>query len=76
MSIKIKKIKKTIKTDALILKRVYSRFFYFSNFDFQSRKSMTPQGAKFIGAGIATVGLTGAGIGIGAVFSSLILGIA
>lgn len=33
---------------------------------------MPLQGAKFIGAGIATVGLAGAGIGIGSVFSSLI----
>jgi len=28
--------------------------------------------AKFIGAGLATIGVTGAGIGIGLVFSSLI----
>ena len=31
--------------------------------------------AKLIGAGVATVGLTGAGIGIGTVFGSFILGI-
>lgn len=30
-------------------------------------------GGKMIGAGLATVGLTGAGIGIGIVFGSLIL---
>jgi F-type H+-transporting ATPase subunit c len=33
------------------------------------------QAAKFIGAGIATIALTGVGIGIGNVFGSLILGI-
>jgi len=33
---------------------------------------MPLQGAKFIGAGIATVGLVGAGMGIGQIFSSLI----
>jgi F-type H+-transporting ATPase subunit c len=32
-------------------------------------------GAKFIGAGIATLGLIGAGIGVGNVFASLIQGV-
>lgn len=32
--------------------------------------------AKFIGAGIAAVGLTGAGIGIGTIFGSLISAVA
>ena len=36
---------------------------------------MLLQSAKFIGAGLATIGLAGAGIGIGSVFSSLVLGI-
>ena len=36
---------------------------------------MLLQAAKCIGAGLATIGLAGAGIGIGKVFSSLILGI-
>ena len=36
---------------------------------------MLLQAAKFVGAGIATIGLAGAGVGIGAVFSALILGI-
>ena len=36
---------------------------------------MLPQAAKFIGAGLATIGLAGAGIGIGAIFSALVLGI-
>jgi F-type H+-transporting ATPase subunit c len=36
---------------------------------------MLLQAAKFIGAGIATIGLAGAGVGIGVVFSALILGI-
>lgn len=30
--------------------------------------------AKLIGAGLATIGLTGAGVGIGNVFGSLIIG--
>lgn len=34
------------------------------------------QVAKIIGTGIATVGLAGAGIGIGLVFGALILGVA
>jgi len=37
---------------------------------------MSVQGAKFIGAGIATVSLAGSGIGIGIVFSSLITAVA
>ena len=36
---------------------------------------MLLQAAKFIGAGIAAIGLAGAGVGIGVVFSALILGI-
>lgn len=36
---------------------------------------MLLQAAKFIGAGLATLGLAGAGVGIGSVFSSLLLGI-
>lgn len=34
------------------------------------------QAAKFIGAGLATVGLSGAGVGIGTVFGALVMGIA
>jgi len=34
------------------------------------------QGSKLIGAGLATIGLAGAGVGIGTVFGSLVLGIA
>lgn len=33
------------------------------------------QEAKFIGAGLATIGLAGAGVGIGTVFAALVLGI-
>ena len=33
------------------------------------------EAAKKIGAGLATFGLTGAGIGIGLIFSSLIVGV-
>ena len=32
--------------------------------------------AKYIGAGLATIGLAGAGVGIGVVFGALILGVA
>ena len=37
---------------------------------------MLLQAAKFVGAGLATIGLAGAGVGIGSVFGSLIMGIA
>lgn len=36
---------------------------------------MILQSAKFIGAGLATIGLAGAGVGIGSVFGSLVLAI-
>lgn len=36
---------------------------------------MLLQSAKFVGAGLATIGLAGAGVGIGNVFGSLVLGI-
>jgi len=36
---------------------------------------MLLQAAKCIGAGLATIGLTGPGLGIGTVFGALILGI-
>lgn len=32
---------------------------------------MTPESAKLIGAGLSAIGLTGAGVGIGIVFGSL-----
>jgi len=35
---------------------------------------MILQSAKFIGAGLATIGLAGAGVGIGTVFGAFILG--
>ncbi|CAM9552175.1 unnamed protein product [Chrysoparadoxa australica] len=34
---------------------------------------MLLQGLKFVGAGLATVGVTGAGIGIGTVFGALVM---
>lgn len=37
---------------------------------------MLLQAAKCIGAGLATMGLAGAGIGIGQVFSSFLIGVA
>lgn len=36
---------------------------------------MISQAAKLIGAGMATVGVAGAGVGIGTVFGSLVVGI-
>jgi F-type H+-transporting ATPase subunit c len=33
------------------------------------------QAAKYIGSGLATIGLAGAGVGIGTVFSGLITGV-
>jgi len=37
---------------------------------------MIVSAAKLIGAGVATVGLAGAGIGIGVVFGAFVLGVA
>ena len=37
--------------------------------------NMLLQAAKFIGAGLATIGLAGAGVGIGTVFGALVIGI-
>lgn len=36
---------------------------------------MMLQAAKFVGAGLATIGLAGSGVGIGIVFGALVLGI-
>ena len=36
--------------------------------------NMLLQAAKFIGAGLAAIGLAGAGVGIGTVFGALVLG--
>jgi len=38
-------------------------------------KVMLLQAAKFVGAGLATIGLAGAGVGIGTVFGALIVGV-
>lgn len=38
-------------------------------------KTMILQAAKYIGAGLATIGLAGAGVGIGTVFGALVIGI-
>ena len=37
----------------------------------QKNRNMTPEAAKLIGAGLSAIGLTGAGMGIGVVFGSL-----
>jgi len=39
-------------------------------------KSIMLESSKLIGAGLATVGLAGAGVGIGIVFGGLIIGVA
>ena len=36
---------------------------------------MLLQAAKYVGAGLATIGLAGAGVGIGTVFGALVIGI-
>ena len=36
---------------------------------------MLLQAAKFVGAGLATIGLAGAGVGIGTVFGALVSGV-
>lgn len=36
---------------------------------------MLLQAAKFVGAGLATIGLAGAGVGIGTVFGALVTGV-
>jgi F-type H+-transporting ATPase subunit c len=40
-----------------------------------NKKSKMIQVAKIIGTGLATVGIAGAGVGIGIVFGALILGV-
>ena len=47
------------------------RMFFITTFVY-----MIIQAAKLIGAGLTTMGLIGAGVGIGSIFSSLIAGIA
>lgn len=37
---------------------------------------MLLQAAKYVGAGLATIGLAGTGVGIGVVFGALVLGVA
>ena len=36
---------------------------------------MLLQATKFVGAGLATIGLAGAGVGIGTVFGALVIGV-
>jgi F-type H+-transporting ATPase subunit c len=45
-------------------------------FIFNIIKKIMLQASKIIGAGLATVGVLGAGVGIGVVFGALILGVA
>jgi F-type H+-transporting ATPase subunit c len=46
------------------------------NFHVLTTVPMLLKASKYIGAGLATIGLAGAGVGIGTVFGALILGIA
>ena len=41
---------------------------------FKTNETMIVQAAKLIGAGAATIGLAGAGVGIGTVFGAFIIG--
>jgi len=43
---------------------------------FKNKNSMLLESAKVIGAGLATIGLAGVGLGIGTVFAALITGVA
>ena len=53
----------------LKIKILRIKFFDFHNF------MVLLQSAKFLGAGLATIGLAGAGVGIGTVFGALVIGI-
>lgn len=48
---------------------------YLHAFKYNSNIYMLLQSSKIIGAGLATVGLAGAGVGIGVVFGCLVLGV-
>jgi len=64
-------------------KRLFSKPFFFIFFRVAEKKLLTLkilyfimlQSAKLIGAGLATIGLAGAGVGIGTVFGALVLGV-
>jgi F-type H+-transporting ATPase subunit c len=43
---------------------------------YRRKKNIMLQSSKIIGAGLATVGVLGAGVGIGVVFGCLIIGVA
>lgn len=55
------------------LRIAWDGFFKYNHHYFY--RPMLLQAAKYIGAGLATIGLAGAGVGIGTVFGSLVLGI-
>lgn len=57
----------------IILKRLFHKNKVFFNIVYIFLTMML-QAAKFIGAGLATIGLAGAGVGIGTVFGALVLG--
>ena len=57
----------------IILKRLFYKNKVFFNIVYIFLTMML-QAAKFIGAGLATIGLAGAGVGIGTVFGALVLG--
>ena len=53
----------------LLLKEMFTWLHCINNFTIITPNML--QAAKYIGAGLATIGLAGAGVGIGLVFSSL-----
>ena len=50
------------------------KLFLYIRFDINIKILMLLQAAKYVGAGLATIGLAGAGVGIGTVFGALVLG--
>lgn len=58
------------------MKKKYLGCFWCSFSVSRLRWFMLLQAAKYVGAGLATIGLAGAGVGIGSVFAALVLGIA
>ena len=83
-NIMIKPFFRNLKT-IIILKQIFNNFLYVKiithtqNNNNKKMKSIffisMTSAAKFIGAGLATIGCAGAGAGIGIVFGALVLGI-
>jgi len=54
---------------------LYLKIIIYIRFGIKIKNFMLLQASKYIGAGLATIGLAGAGVGIGTVFGALVLGI-